>query len=216
MKYVVNNKLKRITGFFIIMLYGLIICSCNKTSSTFKTNNAGTIASSKLTDREKQLIGGIGAENVFVFDTNLKGMDINWVECWVDFYENGIFINKITGVGTDIKLSKENNGIIMLSLQDTLNEMEPGRKWITSYNSINGGGTGSIVTKKSKNYVSYATISKDRTEVEVNKDINLAIIQEGTKVISITQEVFKDIDSYIRDSSKDNNVYVFKCKYIKK
>jgi hypothetical protein len=59
-------------------------------------------------------------------------------------------------------------------------------------------------------------MSNEKNKIEVNKDINLAVIQEGANVTGSSQEVFNDLNTYIKESTKEDNVYVLKCKFINK
>jgi hypothetical protein len=215
LKFIEKRFFKKSFKLCVTMIFLLALSSCNKATNKILVNNNGTIINSNLTAREQQLMRGTGAEKTFVFDVNLKNIDTNWIECWVDYYEKGEFKNKITGVGTTLKLGEENDGVIMLSLQDIVAD-EGTRKWIISYNSKSASGSGSTTTKKLKNKISSVSMSNEKNKIEVNKDINLAVIQEGANVTGSSQEVFNDLNTYIKESTKEDNVYVLKCKFINK
>lgn len=202
-------------GFSIIMIFILFISSYNKEIKVVQVNNDGMIVNSKLTDRELQLMRGTGAERFFIFDVNLTNKDINGVECWVDYFEKGEFKNKLVGVGTNVININDNTGTIMFSVQNNLvNETE--EKLIISYTSKSGASTGSALVIKPKMIVSTDWVVNERNQIAKDKIINLAVIEKANNAIDTSHEIFKDTNSSIEKISKQNSIYILRCKFIHK
>lgn len=213
-----QGNLKKILSFSVIAIFILFISSCSKGTKGIEVNNDGTVVNSKLTDREQQLMRGTGADKSFIFDVNLKNKDINWIDCWIDHYEKGELKNKITDMGTEVKPSSDNIGIIMFSIQNNLTN-KPDKieeKWILSYNSKNSGGTGSITLTKSKMNLSSVSASSEKNQIVIDKPINLAVIEEGNNVTGISEDIFSNTNSSVKGISKENSVYILRCKFIHK
>lgn len=205
----------KMLNFLILIIFMLFMTSCSKGSNVGGVSNDGIITNSKLTDREKQLMNGIGADKLFVFDVNIKNENINWVEVWLDYYEKGELKSKITGVGTQVKPSNENLGFLMLSKQSSsVNKKE--EKWIVSYNSKASGGTGSTTVTKPKINLTSVSMPSERNKIVIDKVINLAVIEEGDNVTGISEEIFNNTNSYIEKALKSNSIYVLRCKFIHK
>lgn len=205
----------KMLNFLILIIFMLFMTSCSKGSNIGGVSNDGIITNSKLTDREKQLMNGIGADKLFIFDVNIKNVNINWVEVWLDYYEKGELKSKITGVGTQVRPSNENLGFLMLSKQSSsANKKE--EKWIVSYNSKASGGTGSTTVTKPKINLTSVSMPSERNQIVIDKVINLAVIEEGDNVTGVSEEIFNNTNSYIEKASKANGIYILRCKFIRK
>lgn len=216
MNYILRKNIKSVISLLFITIFILFLPSCSKENKDAgKEHKDGTIVRANLTDKEQQLIRGFGAAEQFVFDVNLQNKDINWVECWVDYYENGKFKNKILGSGTQINFKNEPSGMLIFSIQSGLSKREE-EKWILSYSSKGGSGTESMIVTKPKIYTSSSFSAREKGEIVIGEPINLAFIVEGDNVSSTPIDIFNKSNISSEELAQYNSVYIFRCKFIHK
>ncbi|MBI6872113.1 hypothetical protein [Clostridium aciditolerans] len=216
MEFVLRKNIKSVISLLFITIFILFLPSCSKENKDGrKEHKDGTIVKANLTDKEQQLIRGFGADKQFVFDVNLQNKDINWVECWVDYYENGKFKNKILRSGTQINFKSESSGMLIFSTQNGFSKREE-EKWTLSYSTKGGSGTGSMVITKPKIYTSSSFSAREEGEIIIGEPINLAFIVEGDNVSSTPIDIFNKSNISSEELAQCNSVYIFRCKFIHK
>lgn len=216
MNYVLRKNIKSVISLLFITIFILFLPSCSKEyKDEEKGHKDGTIVKANLTDKEQQLIRGLGADKQFVFDVNLQNKDINWIECWIDYYENGKFKNKILGSGTQINFENEPSGMLIFSTQNGSSKREE-EKWILSYSSKGGAGTGSMVITKPKIYTSSSFSAREEGEIIIGEPVNLAFIVEGDNVSSMPIDIFSKSSISSEKLAQYSSAYIFRCKFIHK
>lgn len=216
MNNVLRKSVKSIICLLFITIFMLFLPSCSKEyKDGEKEHKDGTIVKANLTDKEQQLIRGFGADKQFVFDVNLQNKDINWVECWVDYYENGKFKNKILGSGTQIDFKNEPSGMLIFSTQSGLSKREE-EKWTLAYSSKRGSGTGSMIVTKPKIYTSSSFSAREKGEIVIGEPVNLAFIVEGDNVSSTPIDIFNRSSISSEELAQYSSAYIFRCKFIHK
>lgn len=216
MNNVLRKSGKSIICLLFITIFILFLPSCSKEyKDGEKEHKDGTIVRANLTDKEQQLIKGFGAAEQFVFDVNLQNKDINWVECWVDYYENGKFKNKVLGSGTQINFKNEPSDMLIFSIQSGLAKREE-EKWILSYSSKGGTGIGSIIVTKPKIYTSSSFSAREKGEIVIGEPVNLAFIVEGDNVSGTPIDIFNRSSISAEELAKYSSAYIFRCKFIHK
>lgn len=196
-------------------------CNSNDKNKFGKTNvaqGAGEIVQAKLTDKEKQLLQGLEIDKYFIFEANIKDKNIKSLDVWTDYYENGKFKVKVSGIGTNIELPEDKDLRIIFSTQRALTE-DKKERWSFGITSTNGGGRGSTVIEKSKDVISSTWSSIEKKEIDIGKDMTLAVIAEakenGITSISVNElNGEKAIKSEaMKNVLKNNYVYIIKCKF---
>lgn len=175
---------------------------------------AGEIVEAKLTDNEEQLIKAVGVDRFLVLDASIKDSNIKWIDFWVDYYEKGQLKNKLSGIGTEIESSKNQNMRIIVSTQwfktDTREE-----KWCFSMTSYNGTSTGSTIVQKPKEASASAWSGIKSGKIIMGEEMILGVIAEGKDSTAIPGYFFesKDKDTAMKELLKNDYVYIIKCKF---
>lgn len=195
---------------FTILIIGTLFSCSNKNRSD------GMIKKADLTNKEEQIIRTFPVDKYFAYDIDLKNSNINLVEYWIDYYEKGKFKNRIFGGENSVDKDKKDFNMILFATQKILAK-ETDEIWSCAYFSSNGGGSGSSVVTKPKATKASIWASCETNEIKVDKLINLAVIVEGDQVTTgISNKVFTDNKSALEELLKNDNVYILRCKFIKK
>ena len=196
-----------------IIIFSLIICSCNKTHLKQHKNIHGKIVIATLTDREKILVSGMGAQSSYIFDITLKDKDVTWIDFWVDHYEKGVLKSVALSGGVEInfKDKKEKKATLIFSIQDNPDNKKE-EKWILSYNESFGASFSKIILKDKETNMS-ASIGNNNIEIVKDKNLNLAAIRQGKNSNGFSAGIFGDAQSALDEIRETDHVYMLRCKF---
>lgn len=200
----------------VVLLMGVIFiiftaCQPNEVQDE-SGQEYNSIKSIELTESEKNLLGAAGVEKHFVFQYNLLDAQPKWADIWVDYYEMGEYINKLTSGGFALD-EKQGEGRILLTVNDLPSDVMK-REFVISLMGETGFTSGSISVDKRTGDITTAWETIDEKKVIFDENMILAVMVEnkgeGTK--GIDARIFDDDQQALRDVLENDYVYILMCR----
>ena len=208
----------------VILTFTLLFQGCStdgkdEASKANKSQMAGEIVETQLTDREKELLRGVGIDKFLVFDANIKNKNIKKIDFWVDYYEKGSFRGRCSGVGTDVEASKDKNFKMVFSTNNSASNLLE-EKLTFSISSNGSGGKGSTNIKISEKMQQTNFENIKQSEIVFGKEVILAVIvgTEGASAKYVSIDALNNKDETIKNQAnkellQNDYVYIVKCKF---
>jgi hypothetical protein len=194
--------------FVILTVLMLSLVACNGEDS--KNVKANTISSATLTEREETLLSGT-ADQSFVFDFN-AGDQYKEVAVWVEKYESGKLVRKLTQMSTEIK----NTGTMVFSTAKINEENNQTRFSISVHsNETTTTGTSSETIKDDNLGMVLGNNPSESISIK-NKSIVLASMgySSSEKGISdLSTDFYSDMGSHIDELKDFDTVYLLRCTF---
>lgn len=186
----------------------LSLVACNGEDS--KNIKANTISSATLTEREETLLSGT-ADQSFVFDFN-AGDQYKEVAVWVEKYESGKLVRKLTQMSTEIK----NTGTMVFSTAKINEENNQTRFSISVHsNETTTTGTSSETIKDDNLGMVLGNNPSESISIK-DKSIVLASIgySSSEKGISdLSTDFYSDMGSHMDELKNFDTVYLLRCTF---
>ncbi|KYG33616.1 hypothetical protein [Priestia endophytica] len=194
--------------FVILTVLMLSLVACNGEDS--KNIKANTISSATLTEREETLLSGT-ADQSFVFDFN-AGDQYKEVAVWVEKYESGKLVRKLTQMSTEIK----NTGTMVFSTAKINEENNQTRFSISVHsNETTTTGTSSETIKDDNLGMVLGNNPSESISIK-DKSIVLASIgySSSEKGISdLSTDFYSDMGSHMDELKNFDTVYLLRCTF---
>ncbi len=178
-----------------------------------KGNEYNRIKTVELTKSEANLLGSAGVEKHIVFEYELINPQPKWVDLWVEYYEMGEYINKITSGGFAIN-DNEGGGRILLTINDLTSDIMK-REFVISLMGETGFSSASIsVDKRDEDIVStWETIDEEEIVFDVENTLAVMVENREGNIEGINNRVFEDDEEALRDILENDYVYILKSKF---
>ena len=213
------HVIKTCIVFVLIISLSFVIISCNKTKDNVgnepnkTSSNLGLITRATLTDRERCLVNGLGGSNTYIFDVKLsKDIKSDWVELWIDHYENGVLKKPSQSLGSGLTIGEKKvlNSTFLFSVEN-ISVDTPVIKWVLA----NNGSSASRVSVNDTKFNSFIAMSNDNIEILEDTVLNLAIFKQGQHSNSLAASVFFDEEELKKDIAETEHLYMLRCKFSK-
>ncbi|WP_404900565.1 hypothetical protein PV791_06030 [Priestia filamentosa] len=200
--------MRRVLFFFMLTVLTLSLVACDGEGS--KNVKANTISSATLTEREEALLSGT-ADQSFVFDFN-AGDQYKEVAVWVEKYESGKLVKKLTRMSTEIK----NTGTIVFSTAK-INEENNQTRFSISVHSNEATATGLSSETMKDDDLGMVLGSNPSESISIkDKSIVLASIgyPSGEEGISdLSTDFYSDMGSHMDELKNYDVVYLLRCTF---
>lgn len=199
-----------------IILSLLLVCVVvTLFASCAKRNGPSTIKTANLSREQEQLIKVLSDSVYFAYDLDIRDLDVNWMDYWVEYYEDGSVRNNIVESGSQYNVGKKDYDTILFTRENS-----PVDKnkiiWTAAHISGDEFGRGSTVETKTNNNPASTWTSIDSVNVDAGKPVVLGIIVEGENPRTPSIDEVNKNETALEELSKENSIYVIKCMFSKK
>jgi len=191
-------------GFKVLLT--ICIISLLTTGCSVKSQEEGIIKALAFDDSQGKILRGIGANpnNIFYFEYDGIPKEYNWLEVWIEYYENGEKISKLFSINEGVS----RNGNILCMFEDIDNK---------SRITIEGS---SFLKDKPVMEQSVITNKKNVFPIVTNNDteflLAIRVVDSGNNSAIIPDEIFTKHDFDYKDLLKNDYVYLVKGRFYSK
>lgn len=165
------------------------------------------IKQAELTDFEKSLIE-ITGEQSFVYDIELNNNEVKEIHTFVDYYEDGKLIDRVSEYSSSISESEKEDPIRAVFIRNQIDEDE--EQWISSLMTNSGSSRGDSVNdikgREEMGSASWGGISSP-THVEIKEKQAVASIVKSNKNSVSTYNIIETEDD-LKKATDYEQVYI--------
>jgi len=170
------------------------------------SHQEGIIKVSEFDDSQKKILRGIGANpnNIFYFEYDGIPKEYNWLEVWIEYYENGKRISKLFSINEGVS----RNGNILCMFED-----------IDNKSRITIEGSSSLKDKPVMEQ-SVITNKKNVYPIVLDNDtqflLAIRVVDSGNSSAIIPDEIFTEQDFDYKELLQNDYVYLVKGRFYSK
>ncbi len=191
----------------------LVMTACDREEEIEAAS--GYIASAELTSQEETLLKAVTGSSYLVFDIDITGDEIGWIEYWIEFYRNGTAEKRILGAGSRIDQPLEEPQRLLITFSfDSEGQEETWNVALIHGDSMTRSNTSTEMPFRSPYSMTWG--QAEHLDIYFEDEIVLAAIvaEDGSSSgVGISSGSLEDQEGLARIIETNQYVYLIKCRF---